>query len=78
LYSRFYGTEYKYATQTKSSSADVYGDPESLPFDDEDPYTAKPFDPLAAPKVTKGFTKTTDFDPDSPMPFGSVLDAPLR
>lgn len=34
-----------------------------------------PFDPSAGP--TKPYTPTTHFDGDSPLPFGSSLDAPL-
>ena len=35
----------------------------------------KPFDPLAGP--TKPYIPPTDFNGESPLPFGSVLDGPL-
>ena len=75
IYSSMYGVYYKYA-QTKKNSAGIV-DPESLPFEDEEPLP-KPFDPLATAKPPKPFTKASDFDPDSALPFGSVLDAPLK
>jgi hypothetical protein len=73
LYSTLYKTTYKYS-QSKSRAV---ANPEDLPFEDEEPLP-KPFDPLEVNKPPKPFKRATDFDPDSALPFGSVLDAPLK
>lgn len=71
LYSMFYGREFLYASSvSKRPTAEFYDDPL-----DDDTIPA-PFDPAAGP--TKRYTAPTSFDPDSPMPFGGALDAPLK
>lgn len=75
IYSNLYGVRYKYSTQKKSKPVN----PEDLPFEDGAvDHDINPFDPASPPRATKGFIKATDFDPESRLPFGSSLDAPLR
>ena len=79
LYQEFYGKEYQYGVTT--------GDDSSGGFDDvypEDGFQENeiivPFDPDEPPmkKATKSYVPPTDFNPDSAMPFGMNLDAPMN
>ena len=67
-----YGKTYAYTISSKSSTGKSYipkGAAADYGFDD---------DPLASAKgPTKGYIPPTDFNPDSVLPFGSDLDAPL-
>jgi hypothetical protein len=71
LYRIVYGREYLFAARGKRRSA--------ADFDFDDPLDDVPldFDPLAPDRSTKAFTPPTPFNPDSRLPFGSVIDAPL-
>lgn len=62
IYRILYNKEYAYASQ-KSSATAGFSD---LPPDVDN-----------IPKVTKPYTPATDFDPDSALPFGQDIDAPL-
>lgn len=78
LYREFYEKEYKYKGDSSSksghrSSGPTYADGSPIDtFDD-----LEPFDPLEQSKPTKPFIPATNFDPDSVLPFGKDLDAPL-
>lgn len=66
-----YGKQYKYGTKDSSNApaGRVYvGDTEEFSMD-------APLDPSA--QETKPFVPATDFNPESSMPFGGILDAPL-
>lgn len=66
LYKNLYNTEYKYKMQKTSKNAG--GDNWDIPQEfmvDEDSSVVKPYVP------------PTDFNPDSFLPFGSDIDAPL-
>lgn len=69
-----YGIEYRYGTK-ESSSGTSYGG--RVYITDESPSDSDlvPFDP--ANQKPKPFVKATEMNPDSSMPFGSILDAPL-
>jgi hypothetical protein len=73
VYRTLYGTRYKYALS--KSGGNTYSDGSNLPddgyFGDLDP-----FDP-SENNVRKQFVPASEFDADSPLPFGRVLDAPL-
>lgn len=71
LYESMYKRNYPYKVSTSGSAAGSTGRKYISDSDDD----LKPFDPLFA--ETKPFVPPTDFNPDSAMPFGSVLDAPL-
>lgn len=66
---RMYGKTYSYGVSKKSKTSRAYVG-EDFDFDND-----VPFDP--ANQETKPFVPATEFDPDSSMPFGGVLDAPL-
>lgn len=72
IYRDLYRDTYNYGIE--GSGKKYNGTGESLPKEGlyED---LRPFDPLAGP--TKPYTPPTDFDGESPLPFGSVLDGPL-
>lgn len=74
IYSSLYGTTYKYGMQ--KSSKNTYSDGSSLPDDGYFGNDIQPFDP-SENNVTKPFIPATNFDADSPLPFGRDLDAPL-
>lgn len=67
-----YGKTYQYAVKGSKSSGKSYipkGAAADYGFDD---------DPLAGMSgETKSYIPPTDFNPDSALPFGSDLDAPL-
>jgi hypothetical protein len=78
VYESLYGTKYKYKTK-QSLGASQYADGSKIPSDG---YVSKggeeilePFDP--SPMTRKAYVPPTEFNPDSPMPFGKTLDAPL-
>lgn len=69
VYSTMYNTTYKYTYgggSSTSSGRQYVSDSESYDFDD-----------LGASSEVKPFVAPTDFNPDSSMPFGGVLDAPI-
>lgn len=68
---RLYGQTYRYGSG--SSSATNSG--RSYVSDGNDFPTDIPFDPSA--QEVKPYVPATDFNPESSMPFGSALDAPL-
>jgi len=72
IYRDLYEESYNYGIKTsKNKYNSLDRDPPSDGFYGD----LKPFDPTAGP--TKPYTPPTDFDEDSPLPFGSSLDAPL-
>lgn len=73
IYSALYDVDYKYSAQKTTKMPSDF----ELPLnDEEEERMPAPFDPAAGP--TKRYTAPTSFDPDSPMPFGGALDAPLK
>lgn len=72
LYRELYSMEYAYqvgAGGAGGARGRRYIDPRSDPTS---------FDPLISSQETKPYIPPTDFQPDSSMPFGSTLEAPLR
>lgn len=67
LYEMVYNRKYLFA-RDKPNRTPIFDPEDDVPLD---------FDPLAEPKKTKSFVPPTPFNPDSPLPFGSALDAPL-
>lgn len=78
LYDVMYGVQYTYSNYGKSSNSAYIDDPMNLPVEDIDGDLPAPFDPVRGAERPKAFIRPTDFDPDSAMPFGGALDAPLR
>lgn len=70
-----YGIDYKYGTSSSSNSGTTYGGRVYITDDSPSNADLVPFDP--ANQKPKPFVKATDMNPDSSMPFGSILDAPL-
>lgn len=70
IYQSMYGETYKYGYKntSRTSTAGLDG------FQEED---IVPFDPTSPPKPTRPYVPTTEFDSESPLPFGKTLDAPL-
>jgi hypothetical protein len=68
IYGTLYGTTYKYKASNSGSSSQMNAG--GSPVDG-----LVPFDPSEA--VTKPFVPATEFDAESPLPFGQTLDAPL-
>lgn len=66
-----YNKPYRYGTKSSGSSSSG----RQYVSGDYDFKTDVPFDP--ASQAPKPFVPATDFNPESSMPFGSVLDAPL-
>lgn len=75
VYRTLYGTTYKYALPKSSTGSGTYSDGSKLP-DDGFFGDIEPFDPTN--NVTKPYVPPTEFDVESPLPFGRVLDAPLN
>jgi len=79
LYKSFYEREYQYKLDSSSKSKGSYGS--SSTYADGSPIEPMedlvPFDPLEQAKPTKPYVPPTEFNPDSVMPFGTTLDAPL-
>lgn len=74
MFQEMYGRPYNYFRGSSSSDGSSYlNDSEQTSQNDFDDMS--PVDPLKPP--TKGYVPPTDFNPNSPKPFGSVLDAPL-
>ena len=80
VYDSLYGKTYKYGIGKSSggrSGGQTYADGSTIPsegFFGETEITE--FDPTV-PQVRKPYVPPTDFNPDSPLPFGKDLDAPL-
>lgn len=68
IYGTLYGTTYKYKTSSSGSSSQTTAGGYSMDG-------LVPFDPSDA--VTKPFVPSTEFDAESPLPFGQTLDAPF-
>lgn len=70
VYSTMYNTTYKYGSSSGASASSggrrYVNDSDSMDFSD-----------LPIPKEVKPYVAPTDFNPNSAMPFGSALDAPL-
>jgi hypothetical protein len=74
IYQNMYGTTYKYGYESAESRNKRIFD-EAMMEPDLPAENIKPFDPVRQP--TKGYIPPTQFNPESPTPFGD-LDAPLR
>lgn len=91
IYDSFYGKAFKYGVTARSTSR---GMTKSFDFDDDPGFVNNPdggiipFDPTKGPnssaeeppivKKSKGYVPPTDFNPDSGMPFGKILDSPMN
>lgn len=78
IYREFYNKEYQYkakGTSRNSSGSRSGSYADGTPIDDFS--DIEPFDPLEHSAPPKPFVPATDFNPDSALPFGSNLDAPL-
>jgi hypothetical protein len=71
IYSNLYKEEYNYKVGSKGSGNFSPGDYNSSMANGED---LVPFDPMNA--ATKPYVPTTDFDPNSSLPFGGLIEAP--
>jgi hypothetical protein len=67
IYGNMYGTTYRYGSSKSSSSDRRYISKNETPN----------YGDLPIPMETKPYVPPTDFNPESSMPFGGVLDAPL-
>lgn len=76
IYHNLYDTTYRYEIKGSKTNQINPEDLEFAPEDDASMRDIKPFDPKKAP--TKGFIPPTAVDDTSTLPFGSVLDAPMR
>jgi hypothetical protein len=65
-----YGKTYKYGQSSKSSNRNYIPQGAGEDFGFEDPM-------MSDTGQVKGYIPPTEFNPDSAMPFGSVLDSPL-
>lgn len=71
VYETLYNTPYNYAIKTSNKdSFTASKGPYDTSFND-----LTPFDPASQP--TKPYVPPTEFQEDSPLPFGSALDGPL-
>lgn len=79
IYKNYYNREYRYAVDSSStgSKSNFQADGEQLSFSD-DLDSIEPLDPIKMSQSVKPYTPPTDFNPDSPLPFGRTLDAPLN
>ncbi len=83
LYQNLYERDYKYKSHSNSNSrgsgssslsGPTYADGSPIYAEDDD---LEPFDPMQEAKPVKPFIPATQFNPDSVLPFGKDLDAPL-
>jgi len=75
MYRDLYGTTYKYGDNSTGQSYNISND--TLPSDGLMGSTDEVIpDPMQQKRPTRAYTPTTDFDADSPLPFGQVLDQP--
>jgi hypothetical protein len=70
IYREFYEREYNYDSSSKTEYSDLEAEESGYDYSD-----VVPFDPAKAER--KPFVPSTDFDPNSELPFGKTLDAPL-
>lgn len=80
IYTNLYNRTYKYTTDSGSGKGFTTASGDILPpLDDE--FAIKTFDPNKdiKPHKTKPkpYVPATNFNPDSPLPFGKNIDAPL-
>lgn len=77
LYEELYGVTYKFPVKDSDTPRGKSFDVESLPFDNEDgpEEEIKPFNPK---QKAKPYVAPTPVSDSGPLPFGSVLDAPLK
>jgi hypothetical protein len=77
LYQELYGVTYQFPVKNSESRKGKSFDVEMLPFDNEDgpDKTIKPFDPK---QKAKPFVAPTPVSVSEPLPFGNILDAPLK
>ncbi len=89
IYNIFYDRKYQYGVSSGGSSSsevsgEFYADGTHIPFEmQEDGFQTDeiivPFDPDEQPikKTHKPYVPATDFNPDSPQPFGRFIDGPI-
>jgi CRISPR/Cas system-associated protein Cas5 (RAMP superfamily) len=70
IYKEFYNKTYNHGSSDNKSYVDEETINPAVDYSD-----VKPFDPKAAAR--KPYVPPTEFNPDSPKPFGKILDAPL-
>jgi hypothetical protein len=71
---KLYGVTYKYGVK-KSGSSSTSGRRYVSDSDSSDNFGLSEFDPNS--QEVKEYVEPTEFNPDSSMPFGNILDAPL-
>jgi hypothetical protein len=72
---KLYGTTYKYAVKSSGKMSSSSGRKYINDSEDSSDFDLAEFDPNN--QEVKEYVEPTEFNPDSSMPFGSVLDAPL-
>lgn len=83
LYRNLYLREYKNKIQKSNSktsyggSSNFYADGTPIGVPEDDLSDIKPFDSSATKNKTKPFVPATNVNPDSVLPFGKGIDAPL-
>ena len=81
LYRNLYEREYKHRMQVSSSvsssSSMTYADGSPIEPPEDDFSDISQFDPNPVKKEKKPFIPATDFNPESPLPFGKDIDSPL-
>ena len=84
IYGIIYDRTYKYSTSNSSSfrsktshSGMTYADGSPVGLMEDDLSDVTPFDPNAKKSVSKPYIPATTFNPESSMPFGKDIDAPL-
>lgn len=81
LYRNLYEREYKHklesSSSTRSSSSMTYADGSPIGPPEDNLSDINQFDPDPIKKEKKPFIPATDFNPDSVLPFGKDIDAPL-
>ena len=75
IYSELYGRSYDYASSKKTNDFSNIDEP--LNDFEEMPAPVDPFE-RAGKSPPKPFVPATKMDEDSSLPFGGILDAPLR
>lgn len=80
IYRSIYNREYEYAISKSGRSASgsmTYADGSIVGSPEDDLSDISAFDPNPVKKSSKPYIPPTKFNPDSNLPFGKDLDAPL-
>lgn len=75
VYQTLYGKEYPYPYKRNDGPKEF--DPESMDFADDFDLTEPEEIKVFSPKKPKQYVPPTNFDGESAMPFGGILDAPM-